>query len=819
MENDKPKAPNIEIENEQIQQDKKKYLDYLFYTIGKQQEDFDITFLSKEKAKPWKKYKDICFNIDKNKAFFNSINVRGILSCEIVIDLDDEKQIANINNILDDLEKNDFCYSCYNTGSKGYHIHLFFDKTLTEKEKEQFIKIFGGDLMKKSKRNLIALENYPHWKTGKLKQIYEEKNGVNNYSILKVFLQNKEEVNLDYREDAYKEGVKATPTQISGITEQIVSKIKLSDLALEYGSKKGEKSNKYHCPFHDDKDPSLSIDDSKGFWNCFGCEKKGNIVDFIVEAENCTPLEATKKLKEKAGINVSYNNKNSSPSFNDCITSFIKENPFFYDEHNTFWQWDFQNCKWKFSDDINLLNNFKFWSTSKNYDWDILNSRIRTLLINSFKQLGRINIPKDVPLTWIQFKNKIYDFSNEQELDATPDFFLTNPLPFAPADNDSTPTIDKLFREWVVLEGVQDETYVQTLYEIVAYCCSSYQFLQQLIATTGSGANGKGTFTKLIEKFLGKENYCSSNLKALTERNFETSGLYKKLLCIVGEVDSSDLKNTNMLKQLSGEDSIRYEFKGKTPFTDVSSTTMLICTNSLPLTPDKSDGFYRRWMIVDFPHQFPIKRDILAQIPIQEFSCLARKIINILVNLYKKSEFTNSGTIEQKIARYERRSNPLALFILLRCDEDSGTFLSLREFSNEYNAYLKSQRLRQTNVRKVSSLLRDTLGYDLGNRNLDGNKNTSVRCILNLSWRLEQPNVEHLIEKSDISDISLESKEQRNIENISSRDIPPIIQGITKGKIGINSDNTHPLNNLGNDKTQEIDPVSNDKEAENKENS
>jgi len=56
-------------------------------------------------------------------------------------------------------------------------------------------------------------------------------------------------------------------------------KIKITDLAKQYGLK--VKGNKAVCPFHDDKDPSLSLNNKKGVFHCFGCNVKGDIVTFV----------------------------------------------------------------------------------------------------------------------------------------------------------------------------------------------------------------------------------------------------------------------------------------------------------------------------------------------------------------------------------------------------------------------------------------------------------------------------------------------------------------------------------------------------------
>ena len=40
------------------------------------------------------------------------------------------------------------------------------------------------------------------------------------------------------------------------------------------------------CPFHDDHNPSLSVNDQTGLFNCFGCDAKGNMFDFYARKHN-----------------------------------------------------------------------------------------------------------------------------------------------------------------------------------------------------------------------------------------------------------------------------------------------------------------------------------------------------------------------------------------------------------------------------------------------------------------------------------------------------------------------------------------------------
>jgi hypothetical protein len=41
------------------------------------------------------------------------------------------------------------------------------------------------------------------------------------------------------------------------------------------------------CPFHGEKTASLKVYRGTGGWHCYGCERGGSVVDFVMEHENC----------------------------------------------------------------------------------------------------------------------------------------------------------------------------------------------------------------------------------------------------------------------------------------------------------------------------------------------------------------------------------------------------------------------------------------------------------------------------------------------------------------------------------------------------
>lgn len=58
------------------------------------------------------------------------------------------------------------------------------------------------------------------------------------------------------------------------------------------------------CPFHTEKTPSFHVTPRLGIYKCFGCGKGGNAINFVMEHEQMSYIEAVKYLGQKYGIEV-----------------------------------------------------------------------------------------------------------------------------------------------------------------------------------------------------------------------------------------------------------------------------------------------------------------------------------------------------------------------------------------------------------------------------------------------------------------------------------------------------------------------------------
>ena len=77
------------------------------------------------------------------------------------------------------------------------------------------------------------------------------------------------------------------------ITDVVGSKVKLTKKGREYLGL---------CPFHNEKTPSFTVNENKGFYHCFGCGAHGDIIRFEMDANGLPFIEAVKKLAGKVGL-------------------------------------------------------------------------------------------------------------------------------------------------------------------------------------------------------------------------------------------------------------------------------------------------------------------------------------------------------------------------------------------------------------------------------------------------------------------------------------------------------------------------------------
>ena len=67
------------------------------------------------------------------------------------------------------------------------------------------------------------------------------------------------------------------------------------------------------CPFHNEKTPSFHVIPDRGMYHCFGCGKGGGVVNFVMEMEKLTFVEAVESLAKKSGVEIIYEGGSVNP--------------------------------------------------------------------------------------------------------------------------------------------------------------------------------------------------------------------------------------------------------------------------------------------------------------------------------------------------------------------------------------------------------------------------------------------------------------------------------------------------------------------------
>ena len=502
--------------------------------------------------------------------------------------------------------------------------------------------------------------------------------------------------------------IKSAP---SPILELIKAKLPVSQLLQSYNIPISR--NPTTCPLHSSKGGKcLSFDDLKGLWHCFHCNKGGSVFDLYMLKEGEDFNKTAKALAEKVGLKEQFEadkanwKKKSKQSdmtlkidnFYDNAETFWEIRPFFFDRTGLFWMWDTSLFKWSIVDETDIL---RLIDAELQFGGQLVTAGIKNSYLEAFKQVGRGHIPIDLPEHIIQFKDKFFNIKTKEVTDANPTYFACNPIAWNIGMWSETPNMDKLFIEWV------GEEYKDVLYELIAYCCLPSYPIPLIFTLVGTGANGKSTLSQLITRFIGVSNSTSCELDVLLDSRFECARLYKKLICFVGETNFGLLTKTSLLKKLTGSDLIGYEFKNKQPFEGYNYAKILISTNNLPITEDTQDGFFRRWMVIRFPNQFEVSKDILQTIPNSEYESLARKVTEILPTLVTRGLFLKQGSFAEQRERYITFSNPLGLFLKENIIEtkNEDDFIKYGVLYQAYTAYLREKGVRIISKKEFSKTL------------------------------------------------------------------------------------------------------------------
>lgn len=97
------------------------------------------------------------------------------------------------------------------------------------------------------------------------------------------------------------------------VFDEIKNRVNIRQV-VEYYHEPVNRNHKVHCPMHQDKTPSLSVDEKKNMFNCFsaGCEFAGDPISFVAGIKKVDNLEAAKIINHDFNLCLDFDRKELS---------------------------------------------------------------------------------------------------------------------------------------------------------------------------------------------------------------------------------------------------------------------------------------------------------------------------------------------------------------------------------------------------------------------------------------------------------------------------------------------------------------------------
>lgn len=348
----------------------------------------------------------------------------------------------------------------------------------------------------------------------------------------------------------------------------------------------------------------------------------------------------------------------------------------------------------------------------------MISSETRMSQIMDAEHQWRILVQKDLrelnanPFI-INLKNGLYNVQEETLSGHSPDYLSTVQLNASYHPNADCPRFKQYLCE------VIDEDQIELIQEMMGYFLVPITRAQKCFVIVGEGGAGKSQLLLVLNQvLLGSENVSNVSWQALNER-FKTAELFGKLANIFADLPTKNIDDNGIFKALVGEDYLTVEKKNKNPFSFQSKARLLFSCNTIPRNlGDKSEGFYRRLILIRFDHAVPDEMkdpNLLEKLRMEAdgiFLFALEGLKRLINNNYKFSETERN---KRELAQYKEESDNVLSFVGECCEIGDGMEYGSTELYNAYKGFCEDSGVKPYSQKNfVKQLLANIPGTDKG---------------------------------------------------------------------------------------------------------
>ncbi|MDQ4066583.1 MAG: phage/plasmid primase, P4 family, partial [Thermoproteota archaeon] len=204
----------------------------------------------------------------------------------------------------------------------------------------------------------------------------------------------------------------------------------------------------------------------------------------------------------------------------------------------------------------------------------------------------------DADLNIINIKNGLWHIKEKILTPHTPDYLSLNQKDVTYVPTAKCPRFEQFLNE------VHYPSQIKTMKQSAAYTFYRDTPHEIYVILVGYGWNGKTILTKVMTRLHGRENVSHVPLNDINKDQFAASGLERKDLNIDNEPSGGVIKNSAILKKLTGQEYVRVQEKYVKAHDAKLHAKIWVSTNDIPDIPDESIGRFRREIAVMFPYTF-----------------------------------------------------------------------------------------------------------------------------------------------------------------------------------------------------------------------
>lgn len=271
----------------------------------------------------------------------------------------------------------------------------------------------------------------------------------------------------------------------------------------------------------------------------------------------------------------------------------------------------------------------------------------------------------------------------------------------------------------------------EMLLQYMGLCLTKDPSFQTFMIIHGCTDSGKSVIANLINEMVGDNNATSISLNDIAVNRFKSAKLYNKKVNVCADIDSKSITDTGLLKQLTGEDMITAENKGKDPFEFRSHAKLLFSCNTLPKFPtDKSQAVYNRLRILEMNINIPKEkqdRNLLTKLK-HEMPYIIETCLRALNRAYTNNVILDSKRSIEKIMELQSLSDSVTAFLDVCMEKKSGNKITRKDCFDAYRLFCIDE--------EREPLTKKNFFADMGNKGYTATKTGNDRVYkgIDIAW-------------------------------------------------------------------------------------